>query len=511
MQTYAIYLRKSRADTIDPEHTLDTHEQTLRALAREQHLPIGAVYREVVSGETIASRPAMLKLLGEVEQGLYSGVLVMEIERLARGDTIDQGVIAQTFKYSGTKIITPSKVYDPADEFDEEFFEFGLFMSRREYKAINRRQQRGRAAASAAGKWIANRPPYGWDRHKLEHEKGWILTPNPAEAPIVQKIFDLYTLEHLGPSHIAQYLDELHVPTPTGADYWSQHTIRDILCNPAHIGMVRSGERPVVKTVKNGQIAITRPRDKDCKLYPARWEGIITPEQFEQVQRLMTPDASGVKKDFSLQNPLAGLLICAHCHRKMVRRPHGKRLAYDSIMCPNKHCSTISAPLHLVEERVLLALASWVETYKISIAQQKTADDEPLQQKALAKAEADIKTLSAQMDRLYDLLEQGIYTPEVFTARSATISQKLQDAKATHQSLQHALDVAQNRQKALEEFIPRAENVLSSYNTAATALEKNSLLKEVIDHVDYTKTIRGDNQGRNIDSFEITLYTRLPK
>lgn len=511
MQNYAIYLRKSRADALDPEHTLNIHEQTLTALAHKQHLPIGAVYREVVSGETIASRPAMLKLLSEVEQGLYSGVLVMEIERLARGDTIDQGVIAQTFKYSGTKIITPTKVYDPNNEFDEEYFEFGLFMSRREYKTINRRQQRGRAAASAAGKWIANRPPYGWDRHKLEHEKGWILTPNPSEALIVQKIFDLYTLEHIGPSNIAHHLDELNIPTPTGADYWSPHTIRGILRNPAHIGMVRSGERPVVKTVKNGQLTVTRPHDKDCKLYLARWEGIITPEQFEQAQKMMNSIPTGVKKNFALQNPLAGLVICANCRRKMVRRPHGKRLAYDSLICQNNHCSTISAPLHLVEERVLLALSSWVETYKISIAKQKAPEDTQIQHRALAKAEADIKTLSAQMYKMYDFLEQGIYTPEVFTARSATISQKLQSAQNTKKSLLHEIETTESRQRALAEFIPRVENVLSSYDSAATAQAKNTLLKEVIDHIDYTKTIRGDNQGRNIDSFEITLYTRLPK
>ena len=146
---YAIYLRKSRADIvdntkIDTNATLEIHEKTLIALAKHQNLPIGAIYREVVSGETIATRPVMMQLLSEVEQGLWEGVLVMEIERLARGDTMDQGLIAQTFKYSRTKIVTPTKTYDPQNEFDEEYFEFGLFMSRREYKAINRRQQRGR-------------------------------------------------------------------------------------------------------------------------------------------------------------------------------------------------------------------------------------------------------------------------------------------------------------------------------------------------------------------------------
>ena len=41
------------------------------------------------------------------------------------GNTRDQGIVAEAFKYSDTKIITPSKTYDPNNEFDEEYFEFG--------------------------------------------------------------------------------------------------------------------------------------------------------------------------------------------------------------------------------------------------------------------------------------------------------------------------------------------------------------------------------------------------
>lgn len=70
---------------------------------------MGAIYREVVSGETIADRPVMQQLLHEVESGMWDGVLVVEVERLARGDTIDQGVVSRAFQYSDTKIITPTK------------------------------------------------------------------------------------------------------------------------------------------------------------------------------------------------------------------------------------------------------------------------------------------------------------------------------------------------------------------------------------------------------------------
>ena len=153
--SYCIYLRKSRADKelCSEEEVLKRHETTLLELAKNRSYNITKIFREVVSGETLAARPQMQELLSEVENGLWEGVLVMEVERLARGNSVDQGIVSQAFKYSNTLIITPTKTYNPANEFDEEYFEFGLFMSRREYKTINRRLNAGRIAACKEGKY----------------------------------------------------------------------------------------------------------------------------------------------------------------------------------------------------------------------------------------------------------------------------------------------------------------------------------------------------------------------
>ena len=156
---YAMYLRKSRKDMDAERNGVDTlarHEQMLQTFANQSKFQIGKIYREVVSGDTIAARPEMQQLLHDVENELWKGVLVVDVERLARGDSIDQGFIAQVFKYSETLIITPVKAYDPNNEYDEEFFEYGLFQARREYKAITRRQQRGRIQSLKEGKWPYN-------------------------------------------------------------------------------------------------------------------------------------------------------------------------------------------------------------------------------------------------------------------------------------------------------------------------------------------------------------------
>lgn len=251
MQNYVMYLRKSRADVEAESHgegeTLLRHEKILLELSKKMKLNITRIYREIVSGDSIASRPFMQKLLQEVEQGKWSGVLVMEVERLARGDTIDQGIVAQAFKYSNTKIITPMKLYDPNNEFDEEYFEFGLFMSRREYKTINRRLQGGRVAAAKEGKFVGSRPAYGYKIAKILGDKGNTLEVIPEQANIVKLIFSLYTegiidefdeKRRLGIEQIARTLNEMHIP-PSRKDYWVKSTIRDILINPVYAGKIR--------------------------------------------------------------------------------------------------------------------------------------------------------------------------------------------------------------------------------------------------------------------------------
>ena len=106
MEQYAKYLRKSRFDRdyaeLSVEETLKRHEAILDKLAGERGYHIAKTYYEVVSGESIAARPEIQKLLEEVNAGVYAGVLVVDVERLARGNGADQAYISQVFQFSST-------------------------------------------------------------------------------------------------------------------------------------------------------------------------------------------------------------------------------------------------------------------------------------------------------------------------------------------------------------------------------------------------------------------------
>lgn len=303
---YSLYLRKSRADLEAEERgegeTLARHEKMLIELARRYGFSIGKIYREIVSGESIEARPVVQELLKDVESGRWKGVLVVEVERLARGDTMDQGRVAKSFKFSNTKIITPIKIYDPNDEFDEEYFEFGLFMSRREYKTINRRLQRGRVSSVKEGKYVGSVAPFGYDRVKLVKDKGYTLAKND-EAPVVEKMFQIYAYNEIAINEVVRRLNSSGYK-PRKAKEWTISAVKDILSNPIYIGKIRWDSRKTVKEYKNGKIVNTRPRNENYTLCDGLHEPIIDMETWNIVQEKRSKHTPAVIHNKVVQNPL---------------------------------------------------------------------------------------------------------------------------------------------------------------------------------------------------------------
>lgn len=322
---YLGYLRKSRTDLFLEKtkqvDTLKEHKKFILNRIKQLGISIDTWYEEVVSGDTINDRPEIKKLLKVVESGQIDGVLVVDIDRLARGDTTDQGIISRTFKYTNTKIITLAKIYDPNNEEDEDFFEFNLFMARKEYKAINKRQQRGRISSVLNGKYCGSSSPYGYDRVKIKGDKGFTLSINDDEANVVKMIFNKRKNGD-GLNIICNYLNNLGI-TPRKSDVWTPATLTTILTNPIYIGKIRWNYNKTCKSIKNGEIVKFRKKSNsdDIILVEGLHPAIIDDETFNIVSKEKIPNDS-VKSNLSIQNPLTGLVKCSVCGRTMVRRPY---------------------------------------------------------------------------------------------------------------------------------------------------------------------------------------------
>ena len=520
----AIYLRKSRSDVEAEQHgeseTLARHKKTLLELAENRGYNVIKIYPEVVSGDTIAARPVMQQLLADTEQEIYDGVMVMEVERLARGDTIDQGIVAQTFKYSNTKIITPLKIYDPNNEFDEEYFEFGLFMSRREYKTIKRRLQNGRIASIKEGKYVCSQPPYGYNRVKLQGEKGYTLEINPDEAKVVEMIFDLYihgekledgTYKKTGTGLIAKRLNELQFRTRSG-NLWSQVTIRDMLINPVYCGKLRWNFRQEKKTMRDGQIIVSRPRNEDVIIVDGLHPAIISDEVFAQAQQIISQNhRKPIPERYKVKNPLSGLVYCGACGKRMQRRPYYQNGRIESLICANPYCNNVSSDLDLVERRIIDSLKSWLESYKLNWKDnnESTALLSDTLRNNIQSVKEKLAQSQEQLNNACVFLERGIYSIDLFEKRKEEITAEIEKYSVSLQAMEEEYANINTQHITAKVMIPKLENIIDVYYTLPDAKAKNDLLKEVIEKIVYIRTV-GGRWVKDKDNFELTIYPKLP-
>lgn len=510
MEQYVKYLRKSRFDRdyadLSIEETLKRHEAILDKLASDRGFYVVKTYYEVVSGESIAARPEVQKLLEEVNAGIYAGVLVVDVERLARGNGADQAYISQVFQFSGTKIITPMKTYDPSNEFDEEYFEFGLFMSRREYKTINRRLIRGRESSASEGKYLGSIAPYGYKRQKLEKEKGYTLVENPEEAAAVRKIFAMFN-HYNGTKIIANALNDAGVPTRHG-ELWNYSTVASILTNPVYIGKIRRGYCKQTKSFENGEVKkrIRHLRNmNDYTLFDGLHPPLIEEDQFWRAQEIKAEKRPPVKvkDEFELQNAFAGLIFCACCGKRVGRTVTAKSQgAVPRFRCVNsRNCHNSTANYAEVEREVISALRTWLEGYKVKIDTQGFADDIARCEALLVELEAETGRLQKQLDNAFDLVEQGVYTLDLFKARREKIEAAMDEVRGRIDQIKKT-KAELEKKDAIPRLIPQTEELLQSY-PYMTPGERNRLLKAVLYRIDYKK----DADGK----IEIDLYPKLPR
>ncbi len=522
--TYYAYLRKSRKDldleALGEGETLARHQKMLTDLAASLGISISKFYKEIVSGETIADRPVVQELLRDISSGACDGVLVTEVERLARGDTSDQGTIANYFRLSNTLIITPLKVYDPNDEYDEEYFEFGLFMSRREYKIINRRIQRGRVASAKEGKWVTSSAPFGYERVRITGGKGYTLKIVPEQAEIVHLIYDLYTkgelqedgsYQRLGFHRISKRLDSMGIK-PVCSTRWSPSTIKDMITNPSYIGMVTFGKEHDKEIIEDGKRKKVRVHMKDYELYKGLHPAIISREQYDLAQNLIASRPTyPVVSNKVLKNPLAGLIYCSQCGSRMTRLGENPKTPYPALKCPNRYCTSVSSPLYLVEDKLINAIREWLTEYQLTWTDDKVISNQiAVRQNAIASRQAEADTLKEQKDKAYDFLEQGIYTPEVFAARMSTLDKRLQEIALDLDRLETELKKDQKKNYEINTFIPRVEHVLETYWSTNDATTRNNMLKDVLERAEYTKTEQNRKGNRDNANFTLTLTPNLP-
>lgn len=515
MERVCMYLRKSRAD-LEAEargegETLAKHKKALLKTAKHLNLNIIKIREEIVSGESLMHRPEMLKLLQEVEDKKYDGVLVMDMDRLGRGNMREQGLILETFQKAHTKIITPRKTYDLTDEWDEEYSEFEAFMARKELKIITRRLQGGRIRSIEEGNYIGTRPPYGYVIKELDN--GRTLEPHPEQAQVVKMIFEWYThpnhKERIATSRIATKLNQLGYKTYTGRN-WNSSSVLNIIKNAVYAGRIQWKKKEQKKSVAPGKKRDTKTRPKEEWIdVDGKHEAIIPIEVFQEAQAILKKKYHvPYQLENGITNPLAGIIRCGHCGGSMVYRPYKKQAAH--LICYNRLCSCKSSRFEYVEQKLIQGLDKWLKIYKEQWENHQPKQQEQMDElfemkrKAITNMQRELEDLELQKNKLHDLLERGVYDEETFLTRSNLLAKRINDTKLTIEEIKVDMEQEQKRDNAQKLIIPEIERVIELYHEENSAAAKNALLKSVLIKAIYKK----EKHQRN-DDFELVLYPKL--
>lgn len=480
----ALYLRKSRKDEGNEsrEVTLARHERMLLDYCRANNLSVVKVYREVVSAENLDDRPQARQMLEDVADGLYDGVVVIELERLSRGNQIDQVEVSETFKSANTLIYTLQKVYDLSreDEIDEEFFEFGLFMSRREYKTIKRRLMRGKKQAQKEGYYIGAGLPYGFG--KVRRDKGYVLVPND-ETPIVQMIFNKFVYEDYSLADLRHYLNKNGIK-PQKINEWNSIVLKNLLKNKCYLGYINYNSRS--------------RRTQEC--YEGKHEAIIDEETFQKAQDKLAISSHKLKRGSELKNPLASLVKCSVCGATMQK-------VNEYFRCLKPNCPTVLSYFDVVEKRIIEELKEELKNFNYFIENygEEIEKQNKLKEHELVLLRKEVAKKDGMINKACEMLELGVYTKEKYLSRVNILEA---DKKALQGQIT-AIEVSfSDEQTKIRKAIPILEKCLDAY-WGLNAQEKNDLLKSFIEKIEYSKTKRNNRWNNSIDDMQLKIYLKI--
>jgi hypothetical protein len=387
---------------------------------------------------------------------------------------------------------------------DEEMFDFFLFMSRREYKAINRRLQAGREASVRSGNYVGAKRIYGYEVVRRTDAKGNTLNPIPKEAAIVRQVFSWHLHDNLTPYQIADKLNAMGIPNFAGT-VWRRTGVYAMLKNPVYCGYVQWLKRETRKGVYDDVREVRRPRSSRYILTKGVHEPLVSEEDYQLTQRLLSSRQKGssISPKRVMRNPLSGLLFCAECGYSMPRKVSATGEYYS---CRTSGCSNHGTHVHVVVDAVLDVLRTWVIRYSpesVPAPEQKEKPDTI--GSALELARASLASTESQLNTAMDMLERGVYTIDTFLQRRDQLNAKLASIREQIATLEN-----QSTQRTPEEIIraniPQIKHVLDSWSSCTDAFEQNQLLRTVVSRITLQKSKVGNRATDSRDLITLTLY-----
>ncbi len=268
----AIYTRKSSEEGLDQAfNSLDAQREAGEAYvlsqASEGWKPVATRYDDGGYSGGSMERPALQRLLADVEAGRIDIVVVYKIDRLTRS-LADFARIVERFDAQGVSFVSVTQAFNTTSSMGRLTLNVLLSFAQFEREVTGERIRDKIAASKARGMWMGGIPPLGYD---MPEPGSRTLRINEAEAATVRFIFERYL--EVGSVH--------RLVTLLAADRITSK--RHITATGKVMGGVPFGRGALFHLLRNrtylGEIV-----HKELS-YPGEHEGIVPRDLFERVQQ----------------------------------------------------------------------------------------------------------------------------------------------------------------------------------------------------------------------------------
>ena len=416
-----LYTRISTDEENQPT-SLHSQRERLEAFCTAQEGWRIVAHEEDRATGTKLDRPGLRAALDLARTGSIDLLLVYRVDRLSR-KVRQLAQLAEELDTYEVVLRSATEPFDTGSAAGRMMLQMLAVFAEFEHATIVDRVTAGIERRAKEGRWPTGRLPFGYRRDEQKH-----VVPDQRTAPVVKRIFDLYTRGRLGTAAIARTLAAEQAPAPPAG--WQPAVVQLILDNEAYLGRVIWRQQSL----------------------PGLHEPLIDDVTFHRARRLLRERG----EDMALRrsNPgdylLTGLIRCGRCRRAYVgMSARGNGGTYHYYACTGRQklgragCDGERIPRDKLEAAVLAQLATLyrdgalIRTALEEAAAKQQAGRPALEERRRALAE-EIRRGERALDRYYQAFEGGDLDSDRFQTRVSALEARLdtlreQDAELVQQ------------------------------------------------------------------------------
>ncbi len=499
VQRIAIYARVSTEEQREGQ-TIDSQISELERFADKK--PIVGIYKDDGWSGGVMERPELDRLRDDARKGVFDAVLINDVDRLAR-DMAHLGVIKRDLERQGVKVIfrkLPSDASPTSNLMVNILGSFAEF----ERELISDRTRRGRRHKIEVRKqYLGSNTAYGYRYIPMDRLAGkeGILQIQPAEAHVVQQMFEWVDRDGLSARQVVNRLNEHKIPPRQGRGRWAKSSVLRILhcetyagtwhynkfqgCEPKKPSGARYRRRAKCSVRQ-------RPRNEWLPLELPASLRIVSRDRWRRVQRQLQQNTTFSPRNEKHRYLLKGLVWCGACGARFAGDPCHGRFYYRCI----QRCKRVpSISDYILDAAVKETLRDALLNPSVILESLRTLNEaeasEAHQRETIAEvAGRQLKRLEVEEQRVLDGYRAGIISP-------IQLAGQLEKLKAERGSLaleQSAVESSpmppERLESSIRDYCAEAARNLGSF----TEDEWQKLIRTVVESIIFSGTailIRG--------------------